>query len=308
MKPFIFAVTLLLVLLALPRCRNKQALDETGTPRMLIVAIYQGDNPGEVTRVLEPIRNYLSRKLGMPVEFEKSADYTSVIEALLTKKVHMAYLSPFPYMLATQKQQLIPLVAAGKNGKPFMYHSIIFTSPSTGLHSMDDVKARSHSLTLCFADPASTSGHLVPRAYLESIGLDPKSAFKQTMFAGTHFASMLSVKSGKIDVGCSFEYAYEKLLREKIMKPEDLVILWTSDPIIESPIAMRADINPAFVEKVRQAYLQMDTADPAAFRGYISMYMPKLADSLNYMPISDSDFNGLRKLVIRNQDLAPKSQ
>jgi phosphonate transport system substrate-binding protein len=75
---------------------------------------------------------------------------------------------------------------------------------------MDDVKAKSQDLTLCFADPASTSGHLIPMAYLTSIGLDPKTAFKQTMFAGSHYASVLSVKSGKVDVGCSSNWAMTK--------------------------------------------------------------------------------------------------
>ncbi|TDX00841.1 phosphate/phosphite/phosphonate ABC transporter substrate-binding protein [Dinghuibacter silviterrae] len=297
-----------IVLLALAGCRSKQALDANGVPYTLLVGIYEGDNPGEQTRVLDPIREYLSRKLGRPVEFLTSSDYTSVIEALLTKKVHMAYLSPFPYVLATQKQKLIPLVAAGLNGKPAMYRSIIFTSPSTGLHSMEDVRRRSHSLTLCFADPASTSGHLVPAAYLNSIGLDPKTAFKESMFAGSHVASMLSVKSGKIDVGCSFEYGYQKLIRENTIKPEDLTILWTSDPIVENPIAMRTDINPEFAEKVKQAYINMQRDAPEAAKGYFARYQPKQADSLGYMAISDTAFDGLRKLMKDAGDITTDKQ
>jgi phosphonate transport system substrate-binding protein len=300
MKNLLLATALFLTIAG---CKSKRALDASGTPSTLLVAVFEGDNPGETSKSLDLIQKYLSRKLGMPVEFQKSSDYTSVIEAILTDKVHMAYLSPFPYVLATQKKKLIPMISPGLDGKPYMYHSIIFTSPNTGLRSMADVKARSHDLTLCFADPASTSGHLVPGAYLSSIGLDPKSAFRQTMFAGTHFASMLAVKSGKIDVGCSFEFAYDKLVREHVLKPDDLVILWTSAPIIESPICMRGDINPAFVERVRQAYMQMDTADPKAFRTYISMYLPSMASKMAYIPIADSDFNGLRKLMADDHDI-----
>jgi phosphonate transport system substrate-binding protein len=209
----------------------------------------------------------------------------------------MAYLGPFAYVLATQKQPLVPLVVGGINGRPVNYRSIIFTNPGTGIKTMDDVKARAKNLTLCFADPGSTSGHLVPRAYLTSIGLDPKSAFKETLFAGSHFASLLAVKGGKVDVGCSFEYGYDKLLRQKQMKPEDLVILWWSDPIVESPIAMRTDVNPQFTERVRAAYLNMRTQAPDVFKLYISMYEPGRADSMNYVRVDDSAFNGLRKIA-----------
>jgi phosphonate transport system substrate-binding protein len=162
---------------------------------------------------------------------------------------------------------------------------------------MEDVKARAKSLTLCFGDPASTSGHLVPRAYLKSIGLDPKTAFKETMFAGSHMASVLAVKGGKVDVGCSFEFGYNKMIRLKMIKPEDLIILWRSDPIVESPIVMRSDINAQFTERVREAYLDMPTEAPAVFKAYISMYDPGRADSIRYMRVDDSVYNGLRKIA-----------
>jgi len=286
-------------------CRSKTALDSNGVPYKLIVAVYEGDNPGEVTKVLNEVRPYLEQQLGIPVEFQKSTDYTTVIEAMLSGKVHMAYLSPFSYILATQKQKLVPLVAPGLGGKPYSYRSLIFTSPHSGLQSMDDVKARSHGLTLCFADPASTSGHLVPRAYLTSIGLDPKTAWKQTMFAGTHYASVLAVKSGKVDVGCSFQLGYDKMMREGIIHEGDIKILWTSDPIVESPICMIPDVSPAFDEKVRQAYIDMKTKDPKAFHDYWSMYMPKQADSMDYIHVDDSLYNGLRKIAGSIGDLTP---
>jgi phosphonate transport system substrate-binding protein len=292
--PILLSVT---ALLTVGGCKDKRALDAEGNPNTLLVGVVEQDNIAEQTVVLEKVRKYLEKELNIKVEFFKSSDYTSVIEALLTKKVHMAYLGPFAYVLATQKQPLVPLVVGGMNGKPVNYRSIIFTNPGTGIKTMDDVKARAKNLTLCFADPGSTSGHLVPRAYLMSIGLDPKTAFKETMFAGSHFASLLAVKGGKVDVGCSFEFGYDKLLRQKMMKPEDLLILWRSDPIVESPIAMRQDINPQFTERVREAYLNMRREAPDVFKLYISMYEPGRADSMNYVRVDDSAYNGLRKIA-----------
>jgi phosphonate transport system substrate-binding protein len=292
--PILFGVT---GLVAAGGCKSKLALDAQGTPNTLVIGVYEGDNVAEHSAVLEKVRQYLEKKLDMKVEVFKSSDYTSVVEALLTKKVHMAYVSPFSYVLATQKQQLVPLVAPGMNGKPVNYRSIIFTNPGTGLKTIDEVKSRAKNLTLCFADPASTSGHLVPRAYLKSIGLDPKTAFKETIFAGSHFASVMAVKSGKVDIGCSFDLAYNKMIRQNMIKPEDLVLLWRSDPIVESPIVMRMDINAQFTERVREAYLNMPTEAPDVFKAYISMYDPGRADSIRYIRIDDSVYNGLRKIA-----------
>ena len=302
MRPLLIFMLLPLLMAG---CRSKTALDANGVPYTLVVAVYDGDNPTENSRVLAKVRQYLESKLNIKVEYLESTDYTTVIEAMVAGKAHMAYLSPFSYVLATEKQHLVPLVAPGVNGKPFNYRSYILTNPGTGLHSMDDVKARSHQLTLCFADPASTSGHLIPRAYLTSIGLDPKTAFKQTMFAGTHFASIISVKTGKTDLGCAFQFGYEKAIREGLVKKEDLVILWESDPIPESPICMRPEVNAAFTEKVRDAFIRMPQDGREAFHAFMSMYFPKQADSMSYITVSDTLYDGLRKIAAGIGDLTP---
>jgi phosphonate transport system substrate-binding protein len=47
---------------------------------------------------------------------------------------------------------------------------------------MDDVKAKAASLTLALADPASASGHLVPRAYSNRSGLTPSVTSSRPCF------------------------------------------------------------------------------------------------------------------------------
>jgi phosphonate transport system substrate-binding protein len=297
MKRFKNYLSMFLLLLLAAGCRSKTALDANGVPKTLVVAVYEGDNPGETSAVLAKVKTYMERSLNMKVEYLQSTDYTTVIEAMVTGKCHMAYLSPFSYVLATQKQKLIPMVSPGFNGKPMGYRSYIITNPKTGLHNMNDVRARSHELTLCFADPASTSGHLIPRAYLTSIGLEPKTSFKQTMFAGSHAASVLSVKSGKTDLGCCFQFAFDKMIREGLLKEGDVNVLWVSDPIVEGPICMRPEVSPAFTEKVKQVLLRMPVDGHEAFHAYMSMYFPKQADSLSYIAASDSLYDGLRKIA-----------
>ena len=303
MKMKAFIVYLLLLTLV-SSCKNQVELDSNGVPGKLVVAIYAGgDNPGAVKSAMAMFGSYLKKKLGMPVEFNFSTDYTSVIEAIRAKKAHIAYLSPFSYVLAAQTHDITPIATLGENGKPSMYHSVIFTNPGTGINSMADVKTRSKTLTLCFADPASTSGHLIPRAYLVTMGLNPDSAFKQVIFAGSHPASVLSVASRKIDVGCStMEYGIEKLERGNEVKAEELKILWESDPIVSSPIVARNDLNKDFVKKIQGLFINLAKDAPDVFAAYIKLYHPKL-DGLSYMSVQDSMYNGLRKIARGIKDL-----
>jgi phosphonate transport system substrate-binding protein len=284
-------------------CKDKRSLDGNGNPNTLLVAVYAGDDPtGSMTPIRAAIRKYLEKELGMPVEMVTSTDYTSVIEAIVSKKAHLAYLSPFSYVLATRQTSLVPLVVIGNAGKPSVYRSVIITHPGSGITSMEDVKAKAKNLTLCFADPASTSGHLIPRAYLTSIGLNPDSAFKQVLFAGTHMASIMSVKSGKVDIGCTTETIIAMLSKRGVMKPGDVNVLWQSDPIVADVIAMRPDINPAFAEKVRDAYLRMPKADTALWKKYLSLFQ-RNPDSLGYVVAQDSFYDGLRRIAAGVKDL-----
>jgi len=299
----ITAIVLISTLLS-TSCKNKAALNENGIPDKLVIGVFGGENPGRTQNIIEPIRKCMEKRPGLPVEMLITNDYTAVIEAMHAKKIHMAYLGPFSYVLASQHKDIEPVAALGLYGRPYMYHSNIFVRTSLGLNSMADVKAKAKSLTLCFTDPASTSSHLIPRAYLTTIGLNPDSAFKQTMFAGSHAASVLTVAAGKVDIGCTTdEYGVDLLVKKGLVKKDALKIIWISDTVIGSPVVIRTDVNKALVKKVQQFYLNLAKDQPLIFEKYIKVYYAQPPADLAYIPIQDSMFNGIRKTVNGVKDL-----
>jgi phosphonate transport system substrate-binding protein len=292
----VIALCALFILTLIGGCKNSD-LNDKGIPDKLLIGMYGGDNPAQTKAAIEPFRLYLQKKMGMEVELFFTTDYTAVIQALRSKKIQVAQLTPFAYVLATQKPGLTPIATLGIDGKPSLYHSIIITSPKTGIKSMNDVKLHAKDLTLCFADPASTSGHLIPRAYLTSIGLNPDNAFKEAIFAGSHAASILSVKSGKVDIGCTnIDLSLNKMIREGDVKKEDFVILWTSPPIINDAITVRNDLNKDFIKKIQNAYIDAAKDDYQAFNKYTKLYFPN-TQHMAYISIQDSMYNGLRSIA-----------
>ena len=292
----IFRFLVLFILISVMGCKNKTLLNDKGIPQTLVIAIFSGDDPQETGDKLIAVKKYLEGKLKIKVEFVQTTDYTGVIEALRSKKVHMAYLSPFSYVLACRKVDLQPLVNIGLEGKPRSYRSVIVTNKHTGLKSMKDVKLRSKDLTLCFTDPASTSGHLIPASYLRSINLDPKNSFKQKLFASSHSASVMTVLAGKVDIGCAWDLALPLLKEKGITQEGDLIVLWQSDPIVSDPIVIRKDISKEFRELVLQTYLAMPKEAPVAFNNLVKLYYTE-TKGLEYMIAYDSMYNGIRKIA-----------
>jgi len=287
-------------------CGNNQSdLDSNGEPKELVIALVStgGDSKSPVSKALTDFKAYLEIKLKMKVKFYITTDYTSVIEAIHSKKAHIAYLSPFSYVLAAQKKDIKPLVVVGQNQEPTMYYSVIFASRKSGITTMDQLKQQSKSLTLSFSDPASASGHLIPFAYLNSTGINPDSNFKQIVFGGSHISTVLSVTSNKVDIGCSTEPTFDVLLKRGTIKERDFTILWKSDPIVASPICIRNDLNSAFIEKMKQIYLNIHIDNPAVFKSYIGTFH-KNPSELTYIPIDDSLYNGIRKIANSVKDVA----
>jgi len=290
-----------LLIIAFAGCKNKASLDDRGMPKTLMVAVFGSEDPRLIRALYEPVGKYLQKKLGIPVEMVYTTDYAAVIEALKAKKVHMAYLSPFSYIIAAKNANITPIIVLGAGGKPSMYYSNIITSTKSGINSMAEVKARAKSLSICFVDPESASGHLVPRAYLTSIGLNPDTAFKETIFAGGHLASVYTVKSGKVDIGCTAKLVLDIMVSKGMLKKDDIKILWTSDAIVSDPVVVSNDLNKDLAKKIQSAYLSMGTDAPEVLHHLLKMLT--MDKNLSFMVAQDSFYNGVRKIAGGIKDL-----
>jgi len=301
MRKLITVITLV-TLLGFAACKNTGGSVSGGVPKTLIIGMVETEKIDELRNAREAIRKYLQEKLQMPVQIIYTNDYTGIIEALRANKIHIAEMPPFAYVIATRTMKFTPIVTLGSNGKPVTYKSVLIVNGQSKLKNMDDIKAQAKNLTLGFVDPASTSGHLIPRAYLNSIGLNPDTAFKQTIFAGGHTASVLSVKSNKIDVGCTTDMIFSLMIQAKLIKEGDIRTVWTSAPIVSDPIVARADLDKDFVKKVQSAYLDFNKDHPEILRKFMKIFFH---DTLtrSYIPAQDSLYNGLRKIANGVKDL-----
>jgi len=84
-----------------------------------------------------------------------AADYNGVIEALRSKRLDIAYLGPFSYVLGTTVAEIEAFAVAEtkKAGRTF-YHSQIIAHKDTGIKTVNDLRRKNFA----FVDPRSTSG------------------------------------------------------------------------------------------------------------------------------------------------------
>ncbi|WP_377160550.1 phosphonate ABC transporter substrate-binding protein [Roseateles sp. UC29_93] len=192
----------------------------------------------------------LQQQLGMTVKPFVATDYNGVIEALRSKKLDVAYLGPFSYVLASSVANVEAFsVAVTKKTGQSAYKSVILARKDSGVHTVAELKGKNFA----FVDPSSASGHLFPKAGLQQAGYDPDALFGRVLFSGSHDASILAVANKKVDAAAVADRIFASAVAKGTVKQDDFVVLWSSKPIPESPMVWRKDLDPALKDKLAKA-------------------------------------------------------
>jgi phosphonate transport system substrate-binding protein len=212
----------------------------------------------------------LQQQLGMPVKPFVATDYNGVIEALRSKKLDVAYLGPFSYVLANQVADVEAFaVAVTKKTGQSAYKSVIIARKDSGLAKTVDLKGR----TFAFVDPTSASGHLFPKAGLLQAGYDPESFFGRVIFSGSHDASILAVTNKKVDAAAVADRILASAIAKGQVKADELEIVWSSNPIPESPMVWRKDLDPALKARIAKALANVKDL-PWGDQGVLNGFQP----------------------------------
>src|SRR5262249_23119263 len=201
----------------------------------------------------------LEPKLGCPVKLCVAQDYTAEVEAMRAKKLDVGEFGPLGYIFANRLAKAVPIAAFGtKAHKPVTYTAALWVPADSTIHSVADLKGH----TVAFADPASTSGNLLPRAAMVQAGLDPNKDVK-IEFAGSHTASLLALVHGKVDAGEVNSQQQATSSAAGVFQPAKYRVIWRSKPIPNDPITVRGDLPASFRIAVKKALLSLTPAQLA---------------------------------------------
>ncbi len=216
------------------------------------------ESPTELVRKFEPLARYLGERLSMKVEFVPTTDYAATVEALIGRKVDMAWFGGFTFVQARarSKGMVTPLVQRDEDQR---FRSVFVTGAGSGIASLEGLKGK----TFSFGAPSSTSGHLMPRSSLLQAGIDPDRDFRRVAFSGAHDATALSVAGGKVDAGALNVSVWEKLVADRKVDPATLRVFYTTPPYHDYNWSVRSDMDSALMTKLRDAFLALspDTAE-----------------------------------------------
>jgi phosphonate transport system substrate-binding protein len=255
------------------------------TPRSLHLVLTPSQKPTDLLAAGEEFGTTLGKLVGVPIRVTVASDYAAVVEALRNKTADLAFVHPAGYVLANREAKAM-IVAKDRWHGNTSYTSRIYVRKESGIKTLEELRGK----TIAFVDPSSTSGYVYPMVMLVQKGLvqnrDPKSFFKDAIYAGSHDAALLALLKGHVDAVASFDQAREQYLKDPAER-EQLIWVAESEPIPEGGICARDGLEPALVAKVREALLTM--------RG--PQYEPllkKLYDIDGFEPAEDREYAPVR--------------
>jgi phosphonate transport system substrate-binding protein len=254
----------------------------------LHLVLTPSQKPTELIQAGEAFGAALGKLVGTPVRVTVAADYAGVIEALRNRTADLAFLHPVGYVLASREAKAT-IVAKDRWHGNTSYTSRIWVRKESGITSLEDLRGK----TIAFVDPASSSGYVYPMLILIQRGLvqnrDPKTFFREVVFAGAHDAALQALLRGQVDAIGSFDQVREQYLKDPAER-ERLTFVAESPRIPEGGIAARDGLDPAVVAKVRAALLQM--RGPA----YEDL-LKRLYDIDGFEPAEDREYDVVRQAM-----------
>ncbi|MDB5035998.1 MAG: ABC-type phosphonate transport system periplasmic component [Chlorobi bacterium] len=172
---------------------------EPEVKRQIVIGLNPSERTENVARNADILAEMIRKGMGMPVKIFVAQDYSSLVEALRSRKVDFAFFAPVSYVFAERIADARVLLKAERKGKPYYYGCIVVNADSA-YRSLADLRGRD----IAWVDPTSASGHLFPKAALMEAGIDPEHFFGRQTFAGGHDAVILSVINGTIAAGATF--------------------------------------------------------------------------------------------------------
>ena len=196
-----------------------------------------------------PLKEYLTKAIGRPVELIIPTNYNATVEALGNGSLDFAYLGGLTYVIAQQRYGVVPLV---QRESDLRFHSLFITQTGSPIKSLADLKGKNFA----FGDIVSTSGHLMPYNALNKSGFDVEKDFKYR-YTGSHPATAKAVESGTVDAGAMDETVYNAMTADGTLDKNKVRVFFTTPPFLDYVWVARKDVPADARQKFEEAFLSL---------------------------------------------------
>lgn len=235
---------------------------DTARPAVLNFSVLSAEDQASFQPLWTPLLDDLSKAVGVPVKPFFSSDYAALVQAMGADQVQIGWYSALPALEAVARSHGEVFARTADLQGRETYTSDIIVKKGSGI-TLQRILKCDGALSFGMGDPKSTSGTLAPTAFLfKPHHIDPQTCFK-TVRSGTHNANLFAVANGVLDastnnsVGLDFARIGAPAAKDAFSK---LQIVWESQPLPESALVFRGDLDPDLKHRIRDFFVNYGKA------------------------------------------------
>jgi phosphonate transport system substrate-binding protein len=246
-------LTGLILIVLMPLVLTGCGEPELGTEdNPIIMSFVPSGDTEDIIASGDQLAQMISDRTDLVVTAEVGTDFAATREAMGAGKAHIGWLNTFNYVLANEKYDVDVALVTERFGLP-TYRGQLNVNANAGIESLADLKGK----VMCWTDPNSTSGYIIPRIMLAANGVDPDNDFAKTVEAGSHNNVITQVYNGECDAGASYDDARNSV-EDDLPDVKDVVLIldYTSD-IPNDSVSFIKDFPPEMRESIVNALLDI---------------------------------------------------
>ncbi|MEL6561580.1 MAG: PhnD/SsuA/transferrin family substrate-binding protein [Bacteroidota bacterium] len=224
-------------------------------------------------------------------------DVESFIAGIKANEVDIALINTLGYLiLASDNEHMLPMVNMHVKEDAVDNYKTVFLTNNYSMNDLSEIKGMAETSTMMFVKEGSTSGNLVPRLFLSSIGLtSPESMFKEVQYGGNHTATFEKLVNGETDFCAIGSNEYFKQITTDSTFENKVKLLWTSDEIPLGPVLLNKALSSEEREIVSNLFLNLHTANLDAFEAIKSGWS-EAKQSDRFQLVSDKYYDSFREV------------
>jgi phosphonate transport system substrate-binding protein len=265
MKKFLILFMALVLVLSLAACgggNNEEGAgdqggkDEEKEIEKLTLGFIPSQEADQIADTVEPLEEYLTEELGIPVEAEVMIDFVGLVEGMRTGQIDIGFTNPFGYVQAVDRAGVEVILKAIRNGSD-TYKAQFIAPADSELESIEDL-VNTEGLSWAYADPLSTSGYLFPAALLMDKGVENLDSHFIKTAVGGHDNAVTAVLDGQADFGTTFDDARDTLIEETPDIKEKIKVIGYTDSIPNDGISVSKQLPEEWKSKIKDAFMAIN--------------------------------------------------
>jgi phosphonate transport system substrate-binding protein len=262
-------------------------------PDTLVFSIIPTEETTQEVNLYQPVLKRLKEKTGKPIEFFMPTAYSSVIEAMMNGWVHVGVHGPNSYVIAKEKDPTLEVFATYAKLPGHLqeegpgYRAVLITRADSNFDSLESLRGS----VVALADPASTSGNLLPRVVFQDVIDVPfDDYFSRVVYSGGHDLSTLAVKEGRVDSAFVATHRFDNVIERGLAEMDEFQVVWKSAVIPQDPFVYRGDLCPELKKAISDTFLTLhESEETRAFLANVN--------SGRFVAMQDSDYDIIRQLA-----------